>query len=56
MSKKHTKKTAQFNAGTAPETPETAISAVFGFEDMLGELEAIVAEAEVRLAQEAALA
>lgn len=56
MSKKHPKKTAQPKTVAAQKTADVTATATFGFEEMLGELEAIVAEAEVRLAQEAALA
>ncbi|MBV8044382.1 hypothetical protein [Pluralibacter sp.] len=56
MSKRPPKKTAQPKAVAAQKTSDAAVTAAFGFEEMLGELEAIIAEAEVRLAQEAALA
>ena len=59
MSKKLQKKTASKKAVIEPEKSvivEAATSLAFGFDEMLGELEAIIVEAEVRLEQEARLA
>lgn len=47
MGKKKTKK-----AVLAASQPETMTTVSFGYEEMLSELEAIVAEAEIRLQEE----
>ncbi|MCW9470572.1 hypothetical protein ORL24_07340 [Klebsiella grimontii] len=53
MGKKKTKKVAL----TAPQPqPETMTTVSFGYEEMLSELEAIVAEAEIRLQDEESVA
>ena len=49
MGKKKTKKAVL--AGSQPQ-PETMTTVSFGYEEMLSELEAIVAEAEIRLQEE----
>ena len=59
MSKKQQKKTAVKTAVAETAQPVIAQASkplAFGFDEMLGELEAIVVEAEVRLEQEARLA
>jgi hypothetical protein len=59
VSKKQQKKAGVKTAAAKPEKSvitEAATSLAFGFDEMLGELEAIVVEAEVRLEQEARLA
>lgn len=58
MSKKKQQKKAVQTAASVPEATlvEHTAPLAFGFDEMLGELEAIVAEAEVRLAQDASLA
>lgn len=55
MSKKQRKKIAGEKTLAEPEVPlQPQVTPLgFGFDEMLGELEAIVSEAEVRLAQEA---
>lgn len=57
MSKKHPKKVASVEAvaeAEIPAIPEVTPQA-FGYNEMLGELEAIVADAEVKQAQDAPL-
>lgn len=54
MSKKTTKKRSVVNS--VPAAPVAAVTPAFGYEDMLSELEAIVVDAEVRLADEKAIA
>jgi hypothetical protein len=59
VSKKQQKKTVNKKAVTEPEKSvvlEAVTPLGFGFDEMLGELEAIIVEAEVRLEQEARLA
>jgi len=59
VSKKQQKKAGVKTAAAKPEKSaiaETATTLAFGFDEMLGELEAIIVEAEVRLEQEARLA
>ncbi|UHO31622.1 hypothetical protein [Citrobacter rodentium] len=53
MSKKN-KKQASAKPCVVPET--NVVSRSFGYEEMLSELEAIIADAEVRLAEEEATA
>ena len=53
MGKKKTKKAAL--AASQPQ-PETMTTVSFGYDEMLSELEAIVAEAEIRLRDEESLA
>ncbi len=53
MSKKKTKKVA---ASMQQPQPETITMVSFGYEEMLSELEAIVAEAEIRLQDEESVA
>ncbi|VUS58684.1 hypothetical protein [Klebsiella spallanzanii] len=53
MGKKKAKKVAVLVQQPQPEVP-TAVS--FGYEEMLSELEAIVAEAEIRLQDEESVA
>lgn len=53
MGKKKTKKAAL--AASQPQ-PETITTVSFGYEEMLSELEAIVAEAEIRLQEEESVA
>ncbi|POP44011.1 hypothetical protein CHU32_15230 [Superficieibacter electus] len=54
MSKKTTKKRPAVSP--APATPVAVVPPAFGYEDMLSELEAIVVDAEVRLADEEVIA
>lgn len=54
MGKKKTKKVALAASQPKAETVATVIS--FGYEEMLSELEAIVAEAEIRLQDEESVA
>lgn len=56
MSKKQQQKAAKQTRISAPQPAAEAPVTAFGYEEMLSELEAIVAEAEVRLATEAELA
>ena len=51
MGKKKTKKAALAAPQPQPQ-PETMTTVSFGYEEMLSELEAIVAEAEIRLQEE----
>lgn len=55
MSRKQHKKTAAKKTAEVPEAePRTRPAPMaFGFDEMLGELEAIVSDAETRIAQEA---
>ena len=53
MGKKKTKKAVL--AASQPQ-PETITTVSFGYEEMLSELEAIVAEAEIRLQEEESVA
>ena len=55
MSKKKNRKKAS-PTPLAPTPPETAGVVSFGYDEMLSELEAIVAEAEIRLRDEESLA
>ncbi|WP_162838549.1 hypothetical protein [Trabulsiella odontotermitis] len=56
MSKKRQPKTAPDIISAPAENGNVAVPVAFGYEDMLSELEAIVAEAEIRLIQETELA
>lgn len=56
MSKKRQPKTAPDIVSAPAETGEIAVPTAFGYEEMLSELEAIVADAEIRLIQDAELA
>ncbi|WP_155483993.1 hypothetical protein [Trabulsiella odontotermitis] len=56
MSKKRQPKTAPAVLSAPSENGDIVVPAAFGYEDMLSELEAIVAEAEIRLIQDAELA
>ena len=53
MGKKKTKKAV---LAAAQPQPETITTVSFGYEEMLSELEAIVAEAEIRLQEEESVA
>lgn len=53
MGKKKTKKAV---LATSQPQPETITTVSFGYEEMLSELEAIVAEAEIRLQEEESVA
>lgn len=55
MSKKKNRKKAS-PTPLAPVQPQVAGAASFGYDEMLSELEAIVAEAEIRLRDEESLA
>ena len=55
MSKKKNSKKAS-PTPLAPVQPQVAGAASFGYDEMLSELEAIVAEAEIRLRDEESLA
>lgn len=53
MGKKKTKKAVLAASQPQPQPqPETMTTVSFGYEEMLSELEAIVAEAEIRLQEE----
>ncbi|MEX3018113.1 hypothetical protein AB4K05_00735 [Kluyvera sp. STS39-E] len=54
MSKRNKKKQHAMDIGTTVPVPTHDAPTTFGFEEMLSELEAIVIEAESRLAEEAA--
>ncbi|WP_169741174.1 hypothetical protein [Trabulsiella guamensis] len=56
MSKKRQSKTAPDIVSAPAENGDVAVPVAFGYEEMLSELEAIVAEAEIRLIQDAELA
>lgn len=55
MGKKKTKKAVLAASQPQPQ-PETMTTVSFGYEEMLSELEAIVAEAEIRLQEEESVA
>jgi hypothetical protein len=56
VSKKRQSKTAADIISAPSENGDVAVPVAFGYEDMLSELEAIVAEAEIRLIQDTELA
>ena len=55
VGKKKTKKAVLAASQPQPQ-PETMTTVSFGYEEMLSELEAIVAEAEIRLQEEESVA